>query len=516
MLGSKPQRVKLYKRSSLWGQNEKNRLKIQSERNLDLPSSQYRSRSQGIIGAEKNSTQSQESITDQKKQKIEPKNLQAIKHQNFERDILGSGISLTNNKFAENKPSRRGIVGGSESKTRDFKKKTQGQGLEMIWNKRESENPERLEVRISRGRLGFLSGRAGKIGDSNAVETLGRSTQHQSWGIQSLGAGQLGQLAERQPFNQSAKQRGSVRQLTPVIGDSVFREHRARKTNSQRAPERWEDIIQKNQELTARTVDKVLEHGERSAKMLKDCFKEFLNGFRKIESGSDRDSEDPPSRNSSESYEREKYRSRSNRLSRRDRRKYGTRSNRYRSRSNRYRSKGDDSRERGRTVKSGVRNWDEDDGRALSEIGRGKRGKSKYERRRAKKEKRKYEREIDDLREDLRREIKKRKDAERQLEDHLESESDLQRVTKGLEKEIENLKRTIKGFIFLNKRIIKKVFITLHFFCLKYNKNISDIFLLVSNVFYTKIKCFYQIFCDLTISFIKFTNIKPKFFIIKK
>jgi hypothetical protein len=58
-----------------------------------------------------------------------------------------------------------------------------------------------------------------------------------------------------------------------------------------------ERVIEKNNEMAERTVQKVLEHGEKNTKMLKDAFREFLSGFRKIEDSDDERSPEPESKN---------------------------------------------------------------------------------------------------------------------------------------------------------------------------------------------------------------------------
>lgn len=445
MLGNRQLGIKLYKRSSLCGENQNQFNRIRSAREVNIPSSQYRSRSQGVIGAER-----QLEISDERYEANEPEHdLQrqnrAIRQKRFERDILGS--ELSNNKAEEEEIKRkRGLVGQSESKIRDFARKDRGQGLETIWG---GSHPAMHKGARGGLRVGFNSGRPAKKGDSQKTETVGKSTQHQSWGVQSLGSGQIGQIGGKLGFNQSARIRASTRQIGPIIGDSLIRENQRKKNSSLGQREMWDDIALRNQELTARTVDKVLEHGERSAKMLKDCFREFLNGFRKVDTESDPDSAERDSRESSDSEEPEKPRGRSHRRKPRRKDKYRTRSNKYKSRSQKYGSKHQDSREfereRGRTVKSGKRGWGEDEERPLSEFGRPRRGRNRRDRKRARKERRRQEREIEDLKNDLKQEEERRREAERRLEEHLESENDLQRVTKGLEKEIANLKRTIKG-----------------------------------------------------------------------
>ena len=455
MLGNRQLGIKLYKRSSLCGENQNQLNRIRSAREVNIPSSQYRSRSQGVIGAER-----QLEISDERYEPNDPEHdLQrqnrAIRQKRFERDILGSEL-FTNKADEDEIKRKRGLVGQSETKIRDFARKDKGHGLETIWG-----GPNTGIHKSTRAgqRAGFNSGRAAKKGDSQGAETVGKSTQHQSWGVQSLGSGQIGQIGGKSAFNQSARVRASTRLLGPIIGDSLLRDNQRKKNSSLGQREMWDDIALRNQELTARTVDKVLEHGERSAKMLKDCFREFLNGFRKVDTESEPDSAERNSRDTSDSEEIEKRRGRSQRHKRRKKDKYQTRSNKYKSRSQKYGSRGQDSRElereRGRTVKSGKRGWGEDEERPVSEFGRPARAKSRRDRAKARKERRRHEREVEDLRNDLKQEEDRRREAERRLEEHLESENDLQRVTKGLEKEIANLKRTIKGGYLLIQIFLK-------------------------------------------------------------
>ena len=54
-----------------------------------------------------------------------------------------------------------------------------------------------------------------------------------------------------------------------------------------------ERVIEKNNQMTERTVQKVLEHGEKNTKILKEAFREFLSGFRKVEDSDDEKSPEP-------------------------------------------------------------------------------------------------------------------------------------------------------------------------------------------------------------------------------
>ena len=54
-----------------------------------------------------------------------------------------------------------------------------------------------------------------------------------------------------------------------------------------------ERVMEKNNLMTERTVKQVLEHGEKNTKMLKEAFREFLTGFRKIDDSDDDGSIEP-------------------------------------------------------------------------------------------------------------------------------------------------------------------------------------------------------------------------------
>ena len=57
-----------------------------------------------------------------------------------------------------------------------------------------------------------------------------------------------------------------------------------------------ERVIVQNNEMAERTVQKVLEHGEKNTKLLKEAFREFLSGFQKVEDSDDEASPAPEKR----------------------------------------------------------------------------------------------------------------------------------------------------------------------------------------------------------------------------
>lgn len=57
-----------------------------------------------------------------------------------------------------------------------------------------------------------------------------------------------------------------------------------------------ERVIVQNNKMAERTVQKVLEHGEKNTKLLKEAFREFLSGFRKVEDSDEEMSPGPETR----------------------------------------------------------------------------------------------------------------------------------------------------------------------------------------------------------------------------